>query len=91
MSPFAGAGIKTAANPTDFPVDMVPVTPNDNDDLTKVAAGLYVEQGGAVAFISVAGASRIVNVGDGSYLFCGVTRVLSTGTTATGIHAMVVT
>lgn len=69
--------------------DSVPVTPSDTADLAKVAAGLYVEGAGAVAFISAAGESRVMNVTDFSYHPVGVLRVLATGTTATGIHALV--
>jgi hypothetical protein len=69
--------------------DIVPVTPSDTVDLAKVAFGLYVEGAGAVAFISASGASRVMNVTDFSYHPVGVVRVLATGTTATGISALV--
>ena len=71
-------------------VDYVPVTPDDTTDLADVAASLYVEGGGTVAFVSVKGQSRTVVVPDYGWLVCGVVRVLATGTTASGIHAVVV-
>lgn len=71
-------------------IDYVPVTPDDNTDLVDVAASIYVEGAGAVSFISVKGQTRTVNVGDFGWVICGATRILATGTTATGIHAVVV-
>ena len=69
--------------------DMAPVTPSDAVDLSNVAVALYVETGGVVACVSVGGFSRTVTVGDNAILPVGVSRVLATGTTATGIHAFV--
>ncbi|NNU79069.1 hypothetical protein HMH01_01340 [Halovulum dunhuangense] len=71
-------------------IDYVPVTPDDATDLGDVAASIYVEGGGAVAFVTVKGPSRVVVVPDHGWIVCGATRVLATGTTATGIHAVVV-
>ena len=70
--------------------DLMPVTPNDATDLTSVAVSLYVETGGTVAFVSVAGQSRTVTLPDNAILPVGISRVLATGTTAAGIHAFVV-
>lgn len=69
--------------------DLLPVTPNDSVDLAEVAVGLYVETGGTVSIVTVAGGTRSVAVPDFSVLPVGVTRVRATGTTATGIHALV--
>ena len=69
--------------------DIEPVLPSDLSDLPNVAVSLYVETGGAVSFESVAGAVRAVTVADNSILPVGVRKVLSTGTTASGIHAFV--
>ena len=72
--------------------DMVPVTPNDNADnvgADNIAIGLYITTGGAVTFHNKYGVSRTVTDPDSFSLICSVKRVLSTGTTATGIHAMV--
>lgn len=69
--------------------DLLPVTPNDSVDLAEVAVGLYVETGGTLSIVTVAGGTRSVSVPDFSVLPVGVTRVRATGTTATGIHALV--
>lgn len=70
--------------------DMMPVTPDDVLDLSDAAVALYVETGGSVAFVSAAGETRTVNAADFSILPVGVLRVLNTGTTAIGIHALVI-
>ena len=77
----------TAAGPA---TDIVPVTPDDATDLADVASALYVETGGAVSIVTVRGATRTVVLGDQSILPVGVRRVRAAGTTATGIHALVV-
>ena len=71
--------------------DVAPVTPSDTTDLAEVAIGLYIETGGAVAMTTVRGETRTVQVADFSILPVGVTRVHATGTTASGIHALVLT
>lgn len=65
------------------------VTPDDGADIEKVATSLYVETGGSVHFVSVSGGSCTVTVPDHGWIFCGATRVYATGTTASGIHAIV--
>ncbi len=73
--------------------DMVPVTPangSDNVGTGNIAIGLYITGKGNVSFHTKDGVTRTVTVPDNFYLICSVKRVLSTGTTATGIHAMVV-
>ena len=69
--------------------DILPVTPSDNTDLALTATALYVETGGAVVVTTVRGQTRTVVVADLSILPVGTRRVLATGTTATGIHALV--
>lgn len=69
--------------------DALPVTPDDATDLAMVAIGLYVETGGTVVVDTVAGETRTVAVTDFSILPLGINRVRSTGTTAAGIHALV--
>jgi hypothetical protein len=68
--------------------DYRPVTPSDAAPLPQPAIALYVETGGAVAFISATGASRVVNAPDFGWILCGVRQVLATGTTAVGVHAV---
>lgn len=70
--------------------DIVAVTPDDNTDLADVAIALYVETGGTVSMVTERGNSRTVLVSGNQILPVGVRRVNATGTTATGIHAMVI-
>lgn len=53
------------------------------------AIAVYIETGGTVAVDTVAGETRTIAVADFSTLPLGTTRVRATGTTATGIHALV--
>lgn len=69
--------------------DIQPVSPNDALDLPRVAIALYVENGGMLSIVTVSGQSRQVFVPDTSILPVGVRKVDATGTTASGIHAMV--
>ena len=69
--------------------DMLPVTPNNTNDLSSVAIGLYITGAGNVTFYNVDGFSRTIAVPDNFYLICSVKRVLSIGTTATGIFALI--
>jgi len=72
--------------------DMVPVTPADGSDnlgAGNIAIGLYITVAGAVTFLNKDGTQRTVTVPDNFYLVCSISRVKSTGTTATGIHALV--
>ncbi|WP_050523307.1 spike base protein, RCAP_Rcc01079 family [Pseudorhodobacter wandonensis] len=84
-NPFANRTLSLSGPAT----DIMPVTPNNSVDLVHVALALYVETGGALSFVTVAGATRTVVVANNSILPVGASRVLSTGTTATGIHALV--
>lgn len=69
--------------------DVQPVVPNDGTDLAVMAIALYVEKGGVLSVITTAGAQRQISLPDFSILPVGVRRVRATGTTATGIHALV--
>lgn len=69
--------------------DVVLVTPSDTVSLPNVALALYVETGGTLSILTETGLTRQVRVADFSILPVGVRRVNATGTTATGIHAMV--
>lgn len=70
--------------------DILAVTPDDLTDFAEVAIALYVETGGTLSFISARGNARSVTVADNQILPVGARRVNATGTTATGIHAMVI-
>lgn len=75
--------------------DWIPVTPNNSTDNMGASAqntviGFYVTVGGAVVF-TVDGNDRTVTFPNNFYVTCaGVTRIKSTGTTATGIHSLVI-
>ena len=69
--------------------DIQPVSLNDHEDLPAAAIALYVETGGTISFVTVAGQQRQVELPDFAILPVGVRRVESTGTTASGIHALV--
>lgn len=85
MNPFANRAVPLSGPAT----DILPVAPDDGTDLTDVAIALYVETGGAVALHTVGGQTRTVGVADNAILPVGTRRVLATGTTASGIHALV--
>jgi len=71
-----------------IPSDYVPVTPNDSTDNvpTSGVIGLYVGGAGDVVITNNAGFDRTIAVTDSAYLpLMSLTRVKSTGTTATGI------
>ena len=73
--------------------DLVPVTTNDSTDNVgtgNIAIGLYITVGGNVTFLTKDGTERTITVPNNFYLVCSVKRVKATGTTATGIHALVV-
>lgn len=71
--------------------DIVPVTPDDVTAMPEVAIALYVETGGALSVVTARGGARTVTVADRSILPVGIRQVNATGTTASGIHAMVIT
>jgi hypothetical protein len=85
MNPFAHRARSIHGPAT----DALPVTPDDATDLPMVAIALYVEIGGTVVVDTVAGETRTIAVADFSILPLGTTRVRATGTSATGIHALV--
>lgn len=75
--------------------DWIPVTTNDSTDNMGASAnntviGFYVTVGGAVVF-TVDGTDRTITFPSNFYVPCSnVTRIKATGTTATGIHSLVV-
>jgi hypothetical protein len=84
---------ENAPNQSGLVIDMVEVTTNDSTDNVgsgNIAIGLYIETGGDVVFLNKDGNERTVTVPDFHTITCSVKRVKSTGTTATGIHALVV-
>lgn len=85
MNPFAHRARSIHGPAT----DALPVTPDDATDLPMVAIALYVETGGTLVIDTVAGETRTIAVADFSILPLGTRRVRATGTTASGIHALV--
>lgn len=85
MNPFQNRASSLSGPAT----DVQPVTPNDTTDLSNVAVALYIETGGMIVVDTVAGETRIMSVADFSIMPVGVRRVRATGTTATGIHGLV--
>ncbi len=84
-NPFANRSASLQGPATDIQA----VTPSDTDDLPMIAIALYVETGGTVSFVTASGHARQVAVPDFTILPVGVRKVDATGTTATGIHALV--
>lgn len=85
MNPFANRTGSLSGPAT----DVLPVTPDDTVDLPHVALGLYIESGGEISIDTVQGETRSLLVADFVILPIGARRVRSTGTTASGIHALV--
>lgn len=85
MNPFADR----ARSITGPATDAIPVTPDDNTDLSMVAIALYVETAGTLVVDTVAGETRSLAVADFTILPLGIRRVHATGTTASGVHALV--
>ncbi len=69
--------------------DIIPVIPDDTNAFVHVALALYVETGGALSLVTLHGANRQVLVADHSILPVACRQVNASGTTASGIHAMV--
>lgn len=70
--------------------DVAPVTPSDSADLPDVAVAFFASGAGNVKVITVKGETRVIPVAEFMIVPVGVTRVLATGTTATGIQAFTV-
>lgn len=75
--------------------DWIPVTPNNSTDNMGQSAqsqviGFYVTVGGSVVF-TVDGVDRTVTFPSNFYVTCAnVSRIKATGTTASGIHSLVI-
>jgi hypothetical protein len=79
-------------NPTGLIRNWLAVTPNDSADNVgtgNVAVGLFVTVGGTVTWTDVDGNDVTATIPSNFYLTCSVARVKSTGTTATGIFALI--
>lgn len=79
-------------NPTGLVRNWVAVTPSDSADNVgtgNVAIGLYVTGAGAVSWIDYDGNTVTASVPANFYINSSVSRVKATGTTSTGIFALV--
>lgn len=84
--PLANRAASTSGPAT----DIVPVIPDDTTDLNEVAMALFIETGGTLRIVTRRGETRDIEVDDQLLLPVAVRRVMATGTTATGVHALVV-
>ena len=79
-NPFDSSG----GNLTGLAKDVVPITPNDSTDLPSVLIGITCKgTAGDVVIITAKGTTRTYPIGANEILPVGISRVLSTGTTAT--------
>ena len=85
IDPFSGRSAPLAGPAR----DILPVTPDDAQDLPEIALAVYVETGGDVTLTSHAGHMRTVGVASWTILPVAARRIHATGTTAGGIHALV--
>ena len=67
---------------------LVPVTPDDGADLAMPSRALNVAQSGMVQVTTTGGSTASLYIAAGIGFPVRVTRVWATGTTATGITAM---
>ena len=70
-------------------VDLVPITPNDATDLSITARAIRCQTGGTLRITTREGVVRNTNIASGEVLTVLVDRVHATGTTATGLEAMI--
>ena len=79
-----------APSPGGPATDILAVTPDDATNLPDAAVALYGETGGKVSLVTARGQTRTLRVADFTFLPVGARRVRATGTTAQGLHALVV-
>ena len=84
-NPFDSAG----GNLTGFARDILPVTASDTEDVADgvTCIGLFASGAGNVTFVTASGNTRTIPVSAQRDYPIGFTRVLATGTTATGLYA----
>lgn len=68
--------------------DVLTVTPSDTVDLPWIARGIRARVGGDIRITSGVGIVRNTFIGDGELLPVAATRIHATGTTATGLEAL---
>jgi len=86
-------GSPTEGAYSDPATDLVPIVPNDGTDLPKPARTIRCKPvsgtAGTVRITTDAGVIRNTEIAVGGELCVGVVRVHATGTTATGLEAMI--
>lgn len=70
------------------PSELIVVTPDDGQDLAFASRGINVAQSGTVRITSVTGSTATITVAAGIVFPVRATRIWATGTTATGIVAL---
>lgn len=73
-------------------MDLVPIVPNDSTDLARTARAIRCQPtgtAGTLRYVSFAGEIRNTSIDVGESLPVIAIRVHSTGTTATGLEAMI--
>ncbi len=65
--------------------DAFMITPADGSNLAQPVRTLRVSGAGDIHVVTRSGNERTLTLDAGEMLMCGVTKVFSTGTTATGI------
>lgn len=74
--------------PSDPPVTVFDITPNDGADLERTTTAINVGTPGKVRVTTVDGTTTDIEVRDGESFPICVKRVWLTGTTATGIRGL---
>ncbi|MCX7585022.1 spike base protein, RCAP_Rcc01079 family [Phenylobacterium sp. 58.2.17] len=72
-------------------VDLVPIVPDDDNDLPTTARAIRCRPdgvSGALKFISHLGHERTTHIEAGEVLYVAAVRVLETGTAAEGLEAI---
>ncbi|WP_299681643.1 hypothetical protein [uncultured Roseobacter sp.] len=69
-------------------VRLIPVTPSDTEDLTEASRAINVASDGALRVTTIGGTTATIHVAAGIAFPIRVSRVWSTGTTASGIVAL---
>lgn len=82
------AANRHSVNLIDPAEDVIAVTPSDSVDLVSNSKAIIVAVGGALKLTTVAGNTSTITVPAGQFSI-RATRIWSTGTTATGITALV--
>jgi hypothetical protein len=83
--------LTTRASSTSGPAtDIIHVTPDNSTDFGELAMSLFIETGGTLRIVTRRGETRDILVEDQTLMPVAVRRVMATGTTASGIHALVV-